>query len=140
MEASAVPRLAPAGVSVIKSPHFLRLASDAHLVALIREGRGAAFEAVYDRHHRGILSFCRHMLGDAQEAEDALQHTFLSAYNDLITSKKQIHLRAWLFAIARNRCYSILRARREQPAAELDEAVTEGLATQVQRRQDLRES
>src|SRR5262249_29538136 len=74
-----------------------------------------------------------------QEAEDALQHTFLSAYNDLITSKKQIHLRAWLFAIARNRCYSILRARREQPAAELDEAVTEGLATQVQRRQDLRD-
>ena len=139
MEASAVPRLAPAGVSVIKSPHVLRLASDAHLVALIREGRGAAFEAVYDRHHRGILSFCRHMLGDAQEAEDALQHTFLSAYNDLITSKKQIHLRAWLFAIARNRCYSILRSRREQPSAELDEAVTEGLATQVQRRQDLRD-
>ena len=79
------------------------------------------------------------MLGDPQEAEDALQHTFLSAYNDLISSKKQIHLRAWLFTIARNRCYSILRSRREQPAAELDEAVTEGLATQVQRRQDLRD-
>ena len=139
MEASAVPRMAPNGVTGVSSPQLLRLASDARLVALIRQGWPAAFEAVYDRHHRGILSFCRHMLADADEAEDAVQHTFLSAYNDLIASEKQIHLRAWLFTIARNRCYSILRARREQPSADIDEPVTEGLATQVQRRQDLRD-
>ena len=139
MEASAVPRVAPGGVSVFMSPHLLRLASDARLVTLIREGRPAAFEVVYDRHHRGILSFCRHMLGDPQEAEDAVQHTFLAAYNDLISTKKQIHLRAWLFAIARNRCYSILRTRRDQPSGDLGEPATEGLAAQVQRRQDLRD-
>jgi RNA polymerase sigma factor (sigma-70 family) len=139
MEASAVPREAPAGVHAFTSPRLLRVASDAHLVGLIREGRTAAFEAVYDRHHRAILSFCRHMLGSTEEAEDALQQTFLSAYNDLIASDKQIHLRAWLFTIARNRCYSMLRARREQPVGELDETATEGLAAQVQRRQDLRD-
>ncbi|MBV9916886.1 MAG: sigma-70 family RNA polymerase sigma factor [Solirubrobacterales bacterium] len=140
MEASAVPRAAPAGVSgVFQSPHLLRLASDARLVTLVRERNAGAFEAVYNRHHRAILSFCRHMLGDAQEAEDALQHTFLAAYNDLVGSKKQIHLRAWLFKIARNRCYSMLRSRREEPANDLDDQVTEGLATQVQRRQDLRD-
>jgi RNA polymerase sigma factor (sigma-70 family) len=140
MEASAVPRAAPAGVSgVFQSPHLLRLASDARLVTLVRERNAGAFEAVYNRHHRAILSFCRHMLGDAQEAEDALQHTFLAAYNDLVSSKKQIHLRAWLFKIARNRCYSMLRSRREEPAHDLADQVTEGLATQVQRRQDLRD-
>jgi RNA polymerase sigma factor (sigma-70 family) len=115
------------------------VASDAHLVALIREGRANAFETVYNRHHRAILSFCRHMLGSVEEAEDAVQHTFLAAYNDLISSQKQIHLRAWLFTIARNRCYSILRARREHPVADPDEPVTEGLAAQVQRRQELRD-
>ncbi len=139
MEASAVPRSAPAGVTGVSSPQLLRLASDARLVMLVRQGWPAAFEAVYTRHHRGILSFCRHVLSDADEAEDAVQHTFLAAYNDLIASDKPIHLRAWLFTIARNRCYSILRSRREQPAADLDEPVTEGLATQVQRRQDLRD-
>jgi RNA polymerase sigma factor (sigma-70 family) len=139
MEASAVPRVAPTGVTGVASPQLLRLASDARLVALVRQGWPAAFEAVYNRHQRGILSFCRHVLSDADEAEDAVQHTFLAAYNDLIASDKPIHLRAWLFTIARNRCYSILRARREQPAADLDEPVTEGLATQVQRRQDLRD-
>ncbi|MFL5831012.1 MAG: RNA polymerase sigma factor [Solirubrobacteraceae bacterium] len=140
MEASAVPRAAPAGVSVVfQSPNLLRLASDARLVTLVRERNAGAFETVYNRHHRAILSFCRHMLGDAQEAEDAVQHTFLAAYSDLISSTKQIHLKAWLFTIARNRCYSVLRGRREQPSSDLDEAVTEGLAVQVQRRQDLRD-
>jgi RNA polymerase sigma factor (sigma-70 family) len=117
----------------------LRVASDTHLVDLVRQGRGAAFEALYDRHHRAILSFCRHMLGSADEAEDAVQHTFLAAYNDLIASDREMYLRAWLFTIARNRCYSVLRARREQPVADLDESATEGLAAQVERRQDLRD-
>jgi RNA polymerase sigma factor (sigma-70 family) len=139
MEASTVPRAAPAGISGVPSPRLLRVATDARLVELIRQGRASAFETLYDRHHRSILSFCRHMLGSAEEAEDAVQHTFLSAYNDLIATDRPMHLRAWLFTIARNRCYSILRARREQPVADLDEPVTEGLAAQVERRQDLRD-
>lgn len=139
MEVSTAPRAAPAGASASQPLRLVRLATDARLVTLIREGHVAAFEAAYDRHHRSILSFCRHMLGDAQEAEDAVQHTFLAAYSHLISSHKQIHLRAWLFTIARNRCYSILRGRREQPAAELDEAASEGLAVEVQVRQDLRD-
>ncbi len=139
MEASAVPRLAPVGVAGITSPRLLRLASDDRLVALIRTGNRAAFEAAYNRHHKSILSFCRHMLGSKEEAEDAVQQTFLAAYNDLVSSDKSIHLRAWLFTIARNRCYTMLRARREHPSADLAEPVTEGLATQVQRRQDLRD-
>src|SRR3977135_938248 len=124
MEASAGPREAPAGLSTFTPPHLLRLLPDARLVTLIRAGRPAAFEAAYDRHHRAILSFCRHVLGDPPEAEAGVQHNFLSAYNALISSQKPIPLRAWLFAIARNRCYSILRARREQPAADVEEPLT----------------
>lgn len=140
MEASAVPqRAVPAGVSGIMSPRMLRVATDARLVALIREGRPGAFEALYDRHHRPILSFCKHMLGTLEEAEDAVQHTFLAAYNGLLTSDEPIHLRAWLFAIARNRCYSILRRRREQSFTGIAEPATEGLAAVVQRREDLRD-
>jgi RNA polymerase sigma factor (sigma-70 family) len=108
-------------------------------VGLVREGQPAAFETIYDRHHRGVLSFCAHILGDRSEAEDAAQHVFLAAYSDLIRSHKPINLRAWLFTIARNRCYSVMRARRERPEAELQDPVTEGLASAVQRRQELRE-
>src|SRR5579884_3697642 len=139
MEASAVPRAAPAGVSGSTTLRLLGLVSDVQLVTLLRQGHTAAFDALYDRHHAPILSFCRHLLGDPQEAEDAVQQTFLAAYHDLITSDKPIHLRAWLFTIARNRCFSIIRARREHPSADLGETLTEGLAMQVQQRQDLRD-
>jgi RNA polymerase sigma factor (sigma-70 family) len=118
---------------------LLRSQSDEQLVARVRAGDEAAFEAVYDRHHRGLLAFCRHMLGTREEAEDALQHTFIAAYRALRSSDDPIALKAWLYAIARNRCLSMLRARREQASLEDVEPATEGLADEVQRRADLRE-
>jgi hypothetical protein len=85
----------------------LRNARDERLVAQIRGGDGpaarTAFEVLYDRHHRGVLAFCRHMLGSFEEAEDAVQHTFSSAYRALLRDDREIALRAWLYAIARNR-------------------------------------
>jgi RNA polymerase sigma factor (sigma-70 family) len=118
---------------------LLRLASDERLVALVRDGEEGAFEALYDRHHPAILGFCRHMLGTREEAEDAVQHTFLSAFRDLARSEKPIELRPWLFAIARNRCLSLLRARRAHVALDRAEPTTDGLTATVERREDLRE-
>jgi RNA polymerase sigma factor (sigma-70 family) len=139
MEASAAPRPALPRRGGLVSPRLLRVASDDKLVALVRQGSQPAFEVVYDRHHRGILSFCRHMLGSREEAEDALQHTFMAAYRDLLGSDKPIQLRAWLYAIARNRCLTVLRSRREKPVDELEDIPTEGLASEVQRRHDLQD-
>ena len=137
MEASAAR--GPAAAPAQRSPRLLRVASDERLVELVRTGSQSAFEVVYDRHHRGILAFCRHMLGSREEAEDAVQHTFMAAYRDLVGSTKDIQLRAWLYAIARNRCLSVLRARRERPSDDLDEPVTEGLAAAVERKQELKD-
>jgi RNA polymerase sigma factor (sigma-70 family) len=121
------------------SPRVRLLSSDGNLVAMIRDGQDGAFETLYERHHRSILSFCRHLLGDAFEAEDAVQHTFMAAYRELAYTTKDITVRPWLFTIARNRCYSILRSRREQPTDDFDQLMTEGLSSQVQQREDLRE-
>jgi RNA polymerase sigma factor (sigma-70 family) len=117
---------------------LLRLASDERLVELMRGGSEPAFEALFDRHHRGILGFCRHMLGSAEEAEDAVQHTFLAAYRELVGSDKDVVLRPWLYAIARNRCLTTLRTRARQSTGELEDPPTEHLAAEVERRQDLR--
>ena len=128
-----------APVRLRRPARLLRLAGDERLVALVRAGDEGAFEALYDRHHPAILGFCRHMLGSREEAEDAVQHTFLSAFRDLVATDKPIELRPWLFAIARNRCVSLLRARRAHVAIELAEPATDGLAATVERREDLRE-
>src|SRR5919204_817222 len=116
-----------------------RLAGDERLVVAVRAGREDAFEAIFDRYQRPILSFCRHMLGSREEAEDAVQATFLSAYRDMVGSDKQLQLRPWLYAIARNQCLSLLRARRESSSLEDVEPAVDGLAAQVQQREDLRE-
>jgi RNA polymerase sigma factor (sigma-70 family) len=148
MEAWAVPREAVPGRTPLEAAKVrtalvtargLQAATDPHLVTLVRAGRTGAFEAIYDRYHRPILSFCRHLLGDPEEAADAVQHTFLAAYSAIVSSSKPILLRAWLFTIARNRCYSVLRARRQQATGGQFEPVTEGLATQVIQREDLRQ-
>jgi RNA polymerase sigma factor (sigma-70 family) len=120
-------------------PRLLRLASDERLVELVRSGSEAAFEALFDRHHRGVLGFCRHMVGSVEEAEDAVQHTFLAAYRELATTDKPIQLRPWLYTIARNRCITVLRGRRHQATAELSEPPTEPMAAAVERRQDLQD-
>ena len=116
---------------------LLRLASDERLVELLRGGSEPAFEALYARHHRGVLSFCRHMLGSREEAEDAVQHTFLAVYRDLLGSAKDIQLRPWLYAIARNRCLSVLRARRERVDEQLEPS-TDQLSVEVEQRHELR--
>jgi RNA polymerase sigma factor (sigma-70 family) len=123
---------------------FLRNEPDEALVAHVLQGSEAAFEVIYDRHHRGLIAFCRHMLRSREEAEDALQHTFAAAYRSLTAGERPNALKAWLYTIARNRCLTVLRARRtreDAAAAEApaDGAVVEGLSDAVQRRADLRE-
>src|SRR3954451_10955571 len=119
---------------------LLRLASDEKLVERARGGSEAAFEAIFDRHHRGILAFCRHMLGTVDEAEDAVQQTFLAAYRELARAgDRPLHLRPWLYTIARNRCITVLRGRRREAAGAVVEPSTEHLAAEVDRRHDLRD-
>src|SRR4051795_5795412 len=123
-------------------PHLpkrlLVLAGDDRLVEQIRRGNEAAFAVAFERHSGPILSFCRHMLGSREEAEDAVQQTFAAAHSNLVEGERDIRLKPWLYAIARNRCLSVLRARREEASDEL-EIETAGLQEQVQRRAELRD-
>jgi RNA polymerase sigma factor (sigma-70 family) len=116
--------------------------SDEYLVARLRAGDDAAFEAIYDRYARGVLAFCAQMLGSREAAEDALQLTFVSAFRALRRGESNISLRPWLYTIARNRCLSELRTRRDVVGVDgvaRDRPFLEGVADLVQRREDLRE-
>ena len=114
--------------------------SDERLAVEAKRGNDSAFEAIYDRHHRGLLSFCRHMLRSHDDAEDALQQTFASAFKALPHTDQSIQVKPWLYTIARNRCLSMLRARREHPVEEVEvSSSTAGPSEKVERRAELRE-
>ena len=126
--APEMPTLAP-----LRMPRL----DDGRLAALAATGDERAFEALYDRHHRALLGFCRHMLGTREEAEDALQQTFLRAHGALAARGAPAELRPWLFTIARNCCLTMLSARRPVADGEREHASAEGLGEQVQVRADL---
>jgi len=113
---------------------------DERLAALVGQGDAAAFETLYDRHHAALLAFCRHMLGNREDGEDALQQAFLRAHRALAEGRAPDTVGPWLFAIARNRCLTMLATRRDAAVpAEGVEPSFDGLAEDVERRAELRE-
>jgi RNA polymerase sigma factor (sigma-70 family) len=122
----------------LSSKRLLALASDDTLVEQICRGNEAAFSVAFERHAAGLLGFCRHLVGSIEEAEDAVQHTFVAAFRHLPRRRhRQLALKPWLYAIARNRCLSTLRSRREHTALDFD-LPTEALTEQVERHAELR--
>jgi RNA polymerase sigma-70 factor (ECF subfamily) len=79
-----------------------------------RETAAAAVAAraglLYERYSGRILGFCRKRLRSQEEAEDAVQHTFLNAYRSLRTGTVPRAEAAWLYAIAENVCRERSRA------------------------------
>jgi RNA polymerase sigma factor (sigma-70 family) len=127
------------GGSLRLPKRLLALRSDDRLVEAFRAGDDSAFEVLYERHASGVLGFCRHMLGSHEEAEDAVQQTFVSAHRALLRDDREISFKAWLFTIARNASLSMLRARREQASEVLEVPSTTGLAEEVEHRRELRQ-
>src|SRR5947209_4890449 len=91
-----------------RSP-LLRLQSDERLVALVRRGNAGAFEVLVARYESRLLSFCRHLLGSREDAEDVLQEVFAAAFNAMTADTRPINVRPWLYRIARNRGLNHLR-------------------------------
>ncbi len=110
----------------ILRPRPVRLFSDDHLVNRASKGDERALAAIYDRYHQDLFRYCEATLGNAQDAQDALQNTMVKALQALPGEQREIKLKPWLYRIAHNEAIEVLRRRR--PVAQLDEAT----APQVQ--------
>jgi RNA polymerase sigma factor (sigma-70 family) len=66
--------------------------------------------ALYERYSAQILGFCLHQLGSREEAEDAVQTTFMNAFRGLQRGIVPELESAWLFKIAHNVCLSRRRS------------------------------
>ena len=78
---------------------------------------GARTGKLFERHGGAIQRLCGTLLRDRQEAEDAAQQTFLSAYRALLGGSEPREPAAWLATIARNECWARIRARMREPLA-----------------------
>ena len=76
-------------------------------------------EELVDRHENTLFRAALAILGDVQEAEDAVQDTFLRYLEKRPEFRDREHEKAWLLKVTANRCKSVLRARLRHPAVEL---------------------
>jgi RNA polymerase sigma factor (sigma-70 family) len=92
---------------------------DERLARLVSDGNKQAFAPLYERYYQQLYRYCRSIVHDDLDAQDALQSTFASAFAALRTGRRDAPLRPWLFRIAHNEAVSVIRRRR--PAEELSE-------------------
>ena len=97
-----------------------------------------ATRALYERYANQVFRFCLHQLGSREEAEDAVQSTFLNAFRGIKRGVVPELEAAWLFKIAHNVCLSRRRStwRRGRIESPADFEVIEELAPAPARRGD----
>ena len=120
-------------------PGFTRLLSDERLTRRASGGDQRAFGAIFRRYHQGLYRFCLAIVGNPDDAQEALQNTMAKVLRALPGEEREIELKPWLYRIAHNESIDLLRRRRETSELDVEQvAPGYGLAEDVATRERLR--
>src|ERR1700749_1094827 len=92
---------------------FSRLFSDERLTRRAVGGDERAFAAIFRRYHQPLYRFCLAIVGNPEDAQDALQNTMAKVLRALPGEEREIELKPWLYRIAHNESVDLIRRRRE---------------------------
>jgi RNA polymerase sigma-70 factor (ECF subfamily) len=93
---------------------------DEQLLERCRQGDGDAFETLLERHQSACFGLAVRMLGDREEAMDALQDSCVKAWR-AIGEQRGSAFRSWMNSIVARTCIDRIRARRPQAPLEDEE-------------------
>ncbi len=91
------------------------------LLAGLRAGSPAAYEEAVRRYSPRMLATAKRILGNEDDAQDAVQDAFLSAFRSLDSFEEHARLATWLHRIAVNAALMRLRKRRAHPERSISE-------------------
>jgi len=77
---------------------------DLQLIARFKQNDMSAFGEIVSKYQDKVYNLCRHMLRNADDAQDAAQDVFLKAYQALPKFQPEASLYTWLYRIATNTC------------------------------------
>jgi RNA polymerase sigma factor (sigma-70 family) len=121
-------------------PAFTRRLSDERLTRRAVEGDEHAFAAIFRRYHQSLYRFCLAIVGNPEDAQDALQNTMIKVLRALPGEERQVELKPWLYRIAHNESIDLLRRRRETRQLDVEQiAPGYGLAEDAATRERLRQ-
>jgi len=101
------------------------------LVKRAQRGDQNAFTQIVDQYQTPVYNLAYRMLGNANDAEDAAQETFLRAYTQLKSFHVEEKFATWLLSIAAHYCIDRLRRRRFLWLSMEDDAIGESLASDL---------
>lgn len=106
-------RVEPSGLSADnREPAVLDASSeDAALAAACRSGDLHGYERLYALHGARMKNLARNLLGNASDAEDAVQDSFLKVQRGIGSFRGQSSFVTWTFRILINTCYDARRSR-----------------------------
>jgi RNA polymerase sigma factor (sigma-70 family) len=116
-----------------------RLLSDGRLARRGAAGDRRALTAIFDRYHQRLYRYCLAIVGDSQDAQDALQNTMVKVLRALPGEERRIELKPWLYRIAHNESIELIRRRRDTRPLDVELAAPgSGLAAETESRERLR--
>jgi RNA polymerase sigma-70 factor (ECF subfamily) len=89
----------------------------------IRAGDERAYETLVRAHGGAMLACARRLLGCAEEAADAVQDAFLSAFRSMQSFQGQAKLGTWLHRIVVNHALMRLRRRKRRPTVRIEDVL-----------------
>jgi RNA polymerase sigma-70 factor (ECF subfamily) len=97
------------------------VSEEAKLVAALQDGDAAAFEQLVRDNTGRMLSVARRYLRNEDDAQDAVQEAFLSAFKAIDRFEGVAQLSTWLHRIVVNACLMRLRSRRRKPEESIED-------------------
>ena len=101
------------------------------IVRKVLQGDVNAFEKLVTEYEKAVYAIAQRMTGNAEDAADMTQETFIKAYNSLSSFRGDSKFSVWLYRIANNVCLDFLRSRSRKPTVSLSTEDDDGEETQL---------
>ena len=104
---------------------------EAQIVERVLSGDVNAFETLVLEYEKSVYGITQRMTGNAEDAADMTQETFIKAYNSLSNFRGDSKFSVWLYRIATNVCLDFLRSKNRKPTVSLSVEDDEGEESQM---------
>lgn len=75
----------------------------------VREGDREAYLSIVEIYQQRIFMYCWRLLGNREDAEDAVQEILMKAYQNLKDYRDEAHFQSWLYTVAYHHCLNVIR-------------------------------
>lgn len=105
---------------------------DNAIIESVLQGDVNAFEKLVTKYEKTVYNLALRMTGNAEDAADMTQESFLKAYRSLTSFRGESKFSVWLYRITSNVCLDFLRSKSRRPVLSLTVEDSDGEETELE--------